>query len=177
MMLFFRTQPRSMNRNLMRRLSIKAQLALSFALLLGMTLLLGLMAQHSLNSINSQLSTYVHGIQERGALATDLLAQADRRAIAVREMLLVGTDSERSAARDQAVQANQQLQASLHKLQAAVAGAPDRERGLVDRLTEIESGYEPVALSIVELAGEGHREAAIDKMDSECRPRLKQLLA
>jgi methyl-accepting chemotaxis protein len=176
-MMILRSQTRSLDWNLMRSLSIKSQLALSFALLLGMTLLVGLMAQHSLNSINSQLSAYVHGIQERGVLAVDLLAQANRRAIAVREMVLVSTDVERGAARDQAVRANQELQTSLKRLQDAVAHAPDRERSLVDRLAEIESGYEPVALRIVELAGNGDRAAAIDKMDTECRPRLRQLLS
>jgi methyl-accepting chemotaxis protein len=161
----------------MQRISIKVQLALSFAILLAAMLVMGLMAQHSLNSINQAFSNYVTGIQERGSLAVDLQSQADRRAIAVREMVLVPTDAERAAARDQAVNANAELQESLKKLQSKIIAAEPEERRLVDRITDIEAGYESVALKIVELAGVGQRDAAIEKMDTECRPRLATLLA
>jgi methyl-accepting chemotaxis protein len=161
----------------MSKFSIKAQLALSFAVLCGAVLVVGLMAQDSMSAISRGFSSYVGGIQERGAMAGDLVVQADQSAMAAREMVWATTDQGRQSARQQADQAIQELHQELQKLQGAVALGEEAERGFVDRMTRIEMGYEPVARAIVDLAAAGRSDAAIAKMDTECPPLLAQLIA
>lgn len=163
----------------MKHLTIKMQLTLAFATLVGALMLIGSIALYNQSALNNRFSGYVEGIEARGTLVVDVRVQANRRALGVRDMTLVKTDADRASAKEMAVKANETLHASLQALQAAAAAAPDlsdRERSLLSTLNDIEAQYEPVALAIVNLADTGRRDDAIDKIDNECRPLLAKLL-
>ncbi|MFM9914500.1 MAG: methyl-accepting chemotaxis protein [Rhizobacter sp.] len=163
----------------MSKSSVKKQLTFAFGALAMLVLVVSLVALRDLSEANDRFSAYVSGPAERESLTKDIGASASRRAIAARDMVLVKTAVDREAARTLAVQANQDLQARLKELKAAIASARDateRDRALVGAIDQVEARYGPVALAIVELAAAGKNEAAVDKMNVECRPLLVSLL-
>lgn len=163
----------------MKNLTIKNQLSLAFGALAMVVLAVSLFALNGLGGANDRFSGYVHGPSEREALATEVRALASRRAIGVRDMVLVKKDADLASAKSIAVKAHAQLQLTLKELKEAVSGASDaseRDRALVSAIEKVESQYGPVAVAIVELAAAGKRDEAVDKMNQECRPLLEAFL-
>lgn len=164
----------------MKKSSVKTQLVVAFGVLTLLMVGMSVFGALSLQGANERFAAYVNGEARRAELAMDVRIYANRRAIAVRDMVLVDGPGERELEKNKAVEAHQQLQASLQALKEAVAGAVDataRERSLVDNIASIESRYAPVALGIVRLSDEGRRDEAIRQMNQECRPLLRQLIA
>ncbi|RZL10955.1 MAG: methyl-accepting chemotaxis protein, partial [Rubrivivax sp.] len=164
----------------MKNLSVKMQLALAFGVLTALMVGMSLFGVLGLRAANEHFNDYVNGEAHRAELAIDVRIYANRRAIAVRDMVLVDSPAERDAEKTKAVEAHQQLQDSLRALQNAVSQASNvtaEERALVDQLVDIEARYSPVALDIVRLASEDQREQAVRKMNQECRPLLRQLIS
>ncbi|MEP7295555.1 MAG: methyl-accepting chemotaxis protein [Burkholderiales bacterium] len=164
----------------MNNLTVKKQLSLAFGALAILVLAVSLLALRGLSAANERFSGYVSGAAERQNLATDVRILANRRAIGVRDMVLVKTAADRESAKTMAVKANEDLKASLKALNDAAATAADateRDRALVAAIDKVESQYGPVAVAIVELAASGKHDEAIDKMNVECRPLLASLLA
>ncbi len=164
----------------MKNLSIQKQLTLAFGALVVLVLLVSTFAVQSLSSLNAKFASYVEGEAKRETLAVNVLNTANRRAIAVRDMVLVRTPADRQAQQAVAVKAHGELQSTLKALKDEVATAPDvgaRDRTLVAAIDKVETAYSPVALAIVQLAAADRREEAIDKMNIECRPLLAELIA
>lgn len=164
----------------MKKLSVKRQLTLAFSLLAVIVLLVSLLALHGLSQANDRFKDYVDGAANRESLAVDLRGSANRRAIGVRDMVLVKTDADRAVAKNMAVEAHEKLQIGLKALKSAVASGTDateRDRELVAAIDKVEAQYGPVAVAIVQLAASGMNDQAIDKMNIECRPLLAALLA
>ena len=164
----------------MKNFTVKKQLLLAFGLLAVIVLLVSALALRDLSVANERFKDHVNGAAERESLATDVRTFANRRAIGVRDMVLVKTDADRESAKAMAVQANGDLQASLKALKGAVASTTDvsdRDRALVAAIDKVESQYGPVAVAIVQLAASGMQDQAIEKMNAECRPLLASLLA
>ncbi len=145
-----------------------------------LVLLVSIVALRGLSGANDRFSSYASGAAERENMATDIRIFANRRAVGVRDMVLVKTAADRESAKTMAVKAHEDLHASIKTLKEAVAGAAhatDQDRALVSAIDKAESLYAPVALAIVELAASGKRDEAIDKMNIECRPLLASLTA
>ncbi|MEO6897103.1 MAG: methyl-accepting chemotaxis protein [Caldimonas sp.] len=163
----------------MNSLTLKKQLFIAFGLLAALVMLVSVIAQLGLNRANERLSSYVAGDGERERLVADVRMLANRRAIAMRDMVLVRTPADREAAKAMATRAHADLKVSLKALDAAVSradGVTERDRALVARIDKIEASYGPAALAIVELASGPKQDQAIDKIDSECRPLLAAML-
>ena len=164
----------------MKNITVKKQLSLPFGALAILVMLVSLVALRGLSGANDRFSGYVNGAAERENLATDVRIFANRRAVGVRDMVLVKTAADRESAKTMAVGANEDLHASLKALKEAITGAADateRDRTLISAIDKAESQYAPVALAIVELAASGKHDEAIDKMNVECRPLLASLVA
>jgi methyl-accepting chemotaxis protein-1 (serine sensor receptor) len=164
----------------MKKLSTRQLLIGTFVVLAFLVTLVSLLAMRSLSASDERFSGYVHGLGARQGLLSDLRSAANRRAIGVRDMALVATSGERDIAKAMAVGANEELHAGLRDLKALIDADNDvseREHALFQKIERIEAQYEPVALSIVELAATGKRDLAIEKINSTCRPLLSDLLA
>ena len=164
----------------MTKLSTRQLLIGTFVVLAFLVTLVSLLAMRSLSASDERFSGYVHGLGARQGLLSDLRSAANRRAIGVRDMALVATSGERDIAKAMAVGANEELHAGLRDLKALIDADNDvseREHALFQKIERIEAQYEPVALSIVELAATGKRDLAIEKINSTCRPLLSDLLA
>ena len=164
----------------MKTFSVKKQLSLAFGVLSIAVLGVSLLSLHDLSESHDRFSGYVSGPVEREVLANDVLDLANQRAIGVRDMVLVASDTERASAKTMAVTGHEGLQRSLKALNKAVEDAADtseRDRSLIAAINNVESRYGPIALAIVERAAAGQRDEAIRKMNDECRPLLAALLA
>ena len=76
--------------------------------------------------------------------------------------------------------ADNDMKAALSRLDEAVkhrAEAASDERRLLAEVDRIDAAYRLVATDIIAKALAGEREAAVQKMNVECRPLLAQLLA
>ncbi len=160
-------------------LRLRSKLMLGFALLATVVLLVSGLALASLGRANERFTGYLEGVNQREHLATEIRGAATRRAIAARNLVLVTTPADREVEKAAVTQAHEDVQQSLARLKQALAKADDlgdSDRSLVAEMEGVEARYGPVALSIVGMALDGRHDAAVTKMNAECRPLLAALL-
>ena len=163
----------------MNGLSIKKQLTFAFAALAVAVVLVSVVALRALAASDTRFADFVHGIDDREALAVDVRVDANRRAIGVRDMVILKDPTAIEAAKNATLHAHADIGTHLRKLQDAVAAAPEastRERELLARIVEVESRYGPIAAHIAGLAASGKREEAMEAMARDCQPLLTALL-
>ncbi len=160
------------------RLKVKTQLGLAFGALVFMVLVVSLLSLRSLGSATENFAGYVQGVEAQSDLASGMRDAVSRRAIAVRNMVLV-TDRRESDKEIALVRkADEDVQTDLAALKRAIAqdtSAPDSTRRLLGDLERIEAVYGPVARDIVRMAVSGEHQSAVTKINNECRPLLAQL--
>ena len=163
----------------MNGLSIKKQLTFAFAALAVAVVLVSVVALRALAASDTRFADFVHGIDDREALAVDVRVDANRRAIGVRDMVILKDPAAIEVAKNATLHAHADIGTHLRKLQDAVAAAPEasaRERELLARIVEVESRYGPIAAHIAGLAASGKREEAMEAMARDCQPLLTALL-
>ncbi|MDD0837595.1 methyl-accepting chemotaxis protein [Curvibacter sp. HBC61] len=163
-----------------QQLSLSRKLTLSFSVLVAILLAVSALSLSSLAESQRDFDNFVTDEFSRGGLARDVRAAASARAIAARNLIVL-TGPEDVRAENEAVRAaHERVQGSLAKLKTAVAntqGVTAEEREILDKLEKLEARYGPVAMDIVAKALAGRKEEAITKMNEECQPLLKQLIA
>jgi len=160
-------------------MKIKHLLAIAFGSLAAIVLLIALLSLQSLRSANHRLHGYLHGVDARALKVAELRKAVDERALAARNLVLVGTESDRQAELAAVKQSHAEVGQHLAALQKLVTDASDmspQARQLVQDMADIEARYAPVALAVTALAAAGQREEAIAKMVRECRPLLADLI-
>ena len=160
-------------------LRVKTKLMLGFGTVAAIVLLVSALSLHSLGASNERFSSYLAGVGARERLATDIRGAATRRAIAARNLVLVTEPKDVVLEKAAVLKAHDDVRVSLDKLAAAVAQASDvseRDRALLAEIARVEALYGPVATDIVGKALAGQKDAAIAKMNAECRPLLAALL-
>jgi len=160
-------------------LRVKTKLMLGFALLAAIVLLVSMLSLGSLSGSNGRFANYLSGVGARERLATEVRGAATRRAIAARNLVLVTEAKDTELEKAAVLQADDDVTAAVANLKGAVANAADvteRDRALLAEIERVESLYGPVARDIVGKALAGQKDAAIAKMNAECRPLLAALL-
>ena len=163
-------------------LRVKTKLMLGFAAIAAIAavvLLVSALSLQSLSASNARFSNYLAGVGMRERLATDIRGAATSRAIAARNLVLVSDPKDVELEKAAVFKAHDDVGAALGKLKAAVAAASDvteRDRALVAEIGRVEALYGPVATDIVGKALDGQKEAAIARMNADCRPLLAALL-
>ena len=163
----------------MNALSVKKQLMFAFAALVAAVVLVSVVALRNLAGADARFSGFVHGIKERESMAVDVRIDANRRAIGVRDMVIVKDAADIEASKKMALDAHAAIGSHLKRLSDAVAAAPDatpRERELLAHIVQVEAKYGPVAAHIVDPAAAGKRDEAMEAMTRDCRPLLAALL-
>jgi len=162
-----------------RNLRMRAKLMLAFAMLAAVVLLVSLLSLNSLGRSNARFSDYLQGVGQREQMAVDVRAAAQARAIAARNLVLVTEAADRETEKAQVTQAHKDVQDAIARLHDAINKAGDlgeRDRTLVAEIERVEGLYGPVALDIVGKVLAGQQDAAVAKMNAECRPLLAALL-
>jgi len=159
-------------------LSVRARLTLAFGVLAAMMLLIAALSLNSLSGANDRFTGYVRGINARSAMAASVRTAVDRRAIAVRNLVLVTTPEDLAAEKAAVLQAHADVQSRLSKLteMGHAPGVPDEVGAMIDKIDQVERVYGPIAADIVKLALEGKRDDAIKEMNDDCRPHLAALI-
>jgi methyl-accepting chemotaxis protein-1 (serine sensor receptor) len=158
---------------------VRAKLMLGFVLLALVVLVVAVAGLRSLAHVNESFTAYLDGVSLREQLARDVRSAAAQRAIAARNLVLVSEPAERAVETQAVTQAHEATQKAIERLRAEVirnADVGERDRALLAEIERVESLYGPVALDIVGKAQAGQRDAAVSKMNTECRPLLKALL-
>ncbi|RQO61929.1 methyl-accepting chemotaxis protein [Paucibacter sp. KBW04] len=158
-------------------MTVRARLALAFGFLAFVMSLVSGLCLYSLREADERFGDFVNGVNARANTAAALSLAVDKRAIAARNLVLLSKPEDLKAEHAEVSQAHAQVQAHLKKLREMVAEAQlsGKTRDLVQVLEQIERDYGPVALSIVDLALSQQNEAAIAKMNQQCRPLLAKL--
>ncbi|MGV7206766.1 methyl-accepting chemotaxis protein [Oxalobacteraceae bacterium A2-2] len=155
------------------------QLALAFGALVLTIICIALLSIRDLAQESERFENYVNGVNARAA-ATHMLREAvDQRAISARNLVLVTTPGDLELERKTVLAAQDAAVRHLARLKE-LAQQPDvsaRGRELVDAIDKVEQQYAKVALAIVDLALRGEKEQAIRRMNEDCRPLLRQLIA
>jgi len=160
-------------------LRVKSKLMLGFCLLAAVVLLVAGLALKSLSHANDRFADYLDGVGQRERIATEIRGAATRRAIAARNLVLVSQAADREVEKAAVTRAHEDMQKGVARLKQVMAQAKDvgeRDRALVAEIERVEQQYGPVALAIVGMALDGKHEAAVSKMNAECRPLLVALL-
>lgn len=162
-------------------LSVKLKLGLSFAALPLVVVLVCVMAMVELAKSKDVFSNYVKGVNARDQMASGLLIAAQRRAVAARNMVLVSSEADLKLEHTAVLAAHRHVQTLLEDLKSALGKEPEAEAGqektLIAEIVRIEGLYGPVALGIVEHAITGQRKEAVLRINRDCIPLLRQLLA
>ncbi|MBS0306518.1 MAG: MCP four helix bundle domain-containing protein [Proteobacteria bacterium] len=158
-------------------MTVRARLIWSFGGLAAIVLLVSALAVVLLGQADARYRGFVDGIHARVLQSYEVRTAADRRAVAARNLVLAAAAQERDAEKARALQAHGDVQQHLARLEqmAAAADVPAEAKALVAAIASVEKSYAPVVLAIVELASAGKRDAAIDKINQECRPLLAAL--
>ncbi|HEX5786286.1 MAG TPA: MCP four helix bundle domain-containing protein, partial [Burkholderiaceae bacterium] len=159
-------------------MTVRAKLTWAFGVLAAMVLLIGSMAIRQLGVANDEFQNFVEGIYARLATANELMNVVNDRAIAARNIVLVTKPEDLQAEKEAVTKAHAGVGKNLAQLKQMIAtqpGVSDEAKRLVADIDAVEQKYGPVAQAIVELGLNRQNEAAIAKMNDECRPLLKAL--
>ncbi|RUP24882.1 MAG: methyl-accepting chemotaxis protein [Curvibacter sp.] len=159
-------------------LSVRGQLTLAFGGLIALLVLIAGLAIQALGTSNTEFELYVNGVNRRAKLAEEIHQAVAGRAIAARNLVLVTQSADLESEKAAALAAHKAVGERLAQLKERVKAddVPAQARQLVADIDQIEQSYGPVALGIIDLALKGQHEAAVAKMNAECRPLLARLL-
>lgn len=159
---------------------LSQQLTIAFAILVSIIVAISALAVFSLSEAQSNFDGFVGDEFNRGSVARDVRSAVSARAISARNLILLDAPSDIVSEKAAVMAAHERVKdrmALLKKLLDHDKKAGAREHQLYDELVNIEQRYGPIALSIVELALSGKTVEATEKMNAECQPLLKKLIA
>jgi methyl-accepting chemotaxis protein len=161
-----------------KNLSVKTKLIGAFGLLILMIVAMSAAALQSIKEDGDQFTGYVQGVEARAAAANQVRLAVDRRAIAARNLVLVTKPEDSALEKAAVLAAVADVGKSMETLQALSnkPGVPAESRGHVEEMAKIEAQYSRVAEAILGLVLAGDREAAIGRMNEQCRPLLAALV-
>ena len=160
--------------------TVAKKMVLTGAVLLVMLVAICSLAVLSLSRAQHNFDDFVSDESSRGALARDVRAATSARAISARNLILLNGPEDVKAETIAVKAAHERVQERLTLLKTTVEKSKDvtaEERELLTRIVALEGQYGPVALDIVAMALAGDKQGATDKMNAECQPLLKKLIA
>ena len=159
-------------------LKVRTKLALAFGSLSLLVLTVAILSLVALDQAAGSFASYVNGLNSRATVLGHVLTAVDARAVSARNLVLVSKQADIEAEHKQVVAAHEEVRRELRKLVSMSRADEDSTEAqtLIAELARVEEQYSVVALSIVDLALKEQRDAAITKMNDECRPLLAKLV-
>ena len=159
--------------------SVRAKLTWAFGAMGALVITVSTIAVFSLNESNDSFESFVTGINARLTTAQSVLAAVDRRAIAIRNLVLVTKPEDVEKEKAAVIKSNSDVQERLKRLQAMAQSpsVPEVVKQKIAAISDVEQAYGPIATDIFNLALAGKRDQAIAKMNDDCRPHLAALIA
>lgn len=169
-----------MNTNVFSDLTLKARIGLGFALVLSMMTVLTIVGILQVNSISTGLTTIgdVNSVKQRYAI--NFRGSVHDRAIALRDVILVQTDTELNSvvAKISSLSADYDKSAApLDKIFSERQDITSEEKKILESIKEIEAKTLPMIKQVIELRRAGDLDQAKQMMLSEARPAFVEWLS
>jgi len=165
--------------NALQKISIKTRLAIGYTVLTCALILVALLGIRGQSLTHDDLETQVNHLNVIQNLGNDVLDAANARAVSARNLVLANSPAEAQAEVQRIRAAHDKMGSRLQELARILDVSHPRHEALLKQLAQVqktEAAYGPVALEITRLGSQGEREAAIKKINEECRPLLDQLI-
>jgi methyl-accepting chemotaxis protein len=168
-----------MNSSFFAGLTVKARIALGFAAILSLIVILSVIGVMRVYKISDSLTTIndVNSVKQRYAI--NFRGSVHDRAIVIRDLILAGPD-ELAATQTKFTQlanAYQESQLLLDKMFSSRSDISEEERQIFAGIKEIESRTMPIATKIMELEQAGNTVEATALMLKDGRPAFIEWLA
>ncbi|MEY4428287.1 MAG: hypothetical protein RLZZ182_976 [Pseudomonadota bacterium] len=159
--------------------TVKANLAMVIGTMASLSIVMALCAMFALHAANARLQQFVHQVNARAQLASEVMGAVDRRAIAARNLVLVQDASDRELEHRAVTQAHADVGTLLQRLKQSVQATdvPDDMKATVADIDRIEQQYAQVATRVLTQTSSGQTDQAVQTMNRECRPLLQALLS
>jgi len=160
--------------------TVRTKLTASFGGLALMVLAVAGLSVKSLSDADRRFADFVNGANARAMLAGQVRAAVNQRAIAARNLVLVTSPEDVALEKAAVMQAHEAVQAELAELNERVQADPTTSstaRRMIGEIDRVEKAYGPVALRIVKLALDGNKAEATERINRDCRPLLRALIA
>ena len=160
--------------------SVRSMLLLGFSLMVAVVIAVAAVGMKGMQDGRSDYLRYVDGPAERTHLLNDIVAAANARAVAARNLVIVTAPQDVEAEKAAVEKAQKAMIKAMEGLAAKLADtsrASADERSQFEKVQAAEARYSPVALQIVALATSGQVPDAERRIAAECRPLLAALLA
>jgi methyl-accepting chemotaxis protein-1 (serine sensor receptor) len=159
-------------------MTVRMQLGLAFGTLIVLMLVVALLSLRALQAGNEDFKHFVNEQLAEEQSAMEVRLSANRRAIALRNVLLADDGAERSSEQKGLDSAQGELRQALaalgERVRRAVKGN-QRERELVSEMERIEAAYLPIVKSISDRAAANDREGALKQMRNQGLPLLEAM--
>jgi methyl-accepting chemotaxis protein len=161
----------------MNNMTVRTKLTAAFGLLTVMVLLISGFAIKSLSDSYDRFDSFVNGNSARVALGNAVRTTINLRAVAVSNLVLVGSSADLALETEKVAAAHKTTTENMAKLLQMVQapGTPEEARRLITEMDKIEREYGPIVLDIVDKALHYKRDEAIVRIDKESRPLLASL--
>ena len=135
----------------------------------------------------SRLADLTHGIEDitahnlkEASLVADVERATLERAIAARNLVVMTDPAKRQIELDHIAKSKKKIDGSFEALTSLLSGggaSNESSRKQLQQTMDTEARYAPVAAAIVKLSNAGQKDAAIEKMITECIPLLGEVKA
>jgi methyl-accepting chemotaxis protein-1 (serine sensor receptor) len=137
--------------------TVKANLAMVIGTMASLSIVMALCAMFALHAANARLQQFVHQVNARAQLASEVMGAVDRRAIAARNLVLVQDASDRELEHRAVTQAHADVGTLLQRLKQSVQATdvPDDMKATVADIDRIEQQYAQVATRVLTQTSSG----------------------
>jgi methyl-accepting chemotaxis protein len=169
-----------MDTNKFHGVTVQARIWIGFAVVLAMMIVLTIVGVNQVNSISQGLKTIgdVNSVKQRYAI--NFRGSVHDRAIAVRDVILVPSESELPPILEKISSLTADYDKSalpLDKIFGEVSGASDAEKQILVLIKETETRTLPMIKKIIELRQAGNADQAKQMMLTDARPAFVEWLA
>ncbi|WP_395453987.1 methyl-accepting chemotaxis protein [Acidovorax delafieldii] len=166
--------------NVLQNLSIKTRLGIGYVVLTCALILVAIMGIRGESMTQESLDNQVNHLNVIKSLGNRVLDTANARAVSARNLVIAGSKEDADAETRRIGVAHEGMGKALQGVEDALKVGPPETAPLNKLLAQIkntEAAYGPVALEITRLGSQGEKDAAIKKINEQCRPLLTRLVA
>lgn len=158
-------------------MTVKTKLLISFTLICLMVFGISVLSLRALARNDESFREYVEGINARALAVANVRTAIDDRAIAARNLVFVTNEQDIQREKASVDRAFQQVKDNLALLKtlSAKGSVPAEVKDRIQLIDDIEREYAVVATDIVNLALNGKKQEAAEKIVANCRPLLERL--